>query len=394
MKVETDMATGFDKRRVATVLSIDGGGIRGIIPGSLLAFLESKLQELDGSQARIADYFDIIAGTSTGGLVATMLAAPNKENRPLYAAKDINGFYLEHTPKIFPQKSNLLGPLSVFFGGPKYDGKYLRSLTNNLLGDMTIAQTLANVILPTFDMKLLQPVIFSTTEGKTNALKNARLADICVATSAAPTYLPAHFFTTKDPNGTSTRNFDLVDGAIAANNPALLAISEIRNQIRMHTGEFPGVEPTEKKGMLVLSLGTGEAKFEEKYNASTAANWSMINWVYNGGKTPIIDMFSSASSDMVDYHISTLFQSLDSKECYLRIQDDKLSGDAASVDIATPQNLQRLKEIGAELLKKTESRVNLDTGKYEEIEGGRTNEAALAKFAQLLSDEKKHRQTN
>jgi len=71
-----------------------------------------------------------------------------------------------------------------------------------------------------------------------------------------------------------------------------------------------------------------------------------------------------------------------------------LSGDAASVDIATTQNLQRLKGIGAELLKKTESRVNLDTGKYEEIEGGRTNEAALAKFAQLLSDEKKHRQTN
>jgi hypothetical protein len=63
-----------------------------------------------------------------------------------------------------PLNSNLLGPLSVFFGGPKYDGKYLRSLTNNLLGDMTIAQTLANVILPTFDMKLLQPVIFSTTE--------------------------------------------------------------------------------------------------------------------------------------------------------------------------------------------------------------------------------------
>uniref|UniRef100_A0A6N2M4H7 Patatin n=1 Tax=Salix viminalis TaxID=40686 RepID=A0A6N2M4H7_SALVM len=98
------MATGFGKRKVATVLSIDGGGIRGIIPGSLLAFLESKLQELDGAQARIADYFDIIAGTSTGGLVATMLAAPNKENRPLYAAKDINDFYFEHCPKIFPQR--------------------------------------------------------------------------------------------------------------------------------------------------------------------------------------------------------------------------------------------------------------------------------------------------
>ncbi|KAK7844402.1 patatin-like protein 2, partial [Quercus suber] len=156
------MATGFAKGKMVTVLSIDGGGIRGIIPGTLLGFLESKLQEFDGPNARIADYFDVVAGTSTGGLVTAMLTAPDKDKRPMYAAKDIINFYLENCPKIFPQsrQKNFVSSVTSFFGavvGPKYDGKYLRSLTNELLGNLTVKQTLTDVIIPTFDIKLLQP---------------------------------------------------------------------------------------------------------------------------------------------------------------------------------------------------------------------------------------------
>ena len=62
------------------------------------------VQKLDGEDARIADYFDVISGTSTGGLVTAMLAAPDENNRPIFGAKDIKDFYLNQCPRIFPQK--------------------------------------------------------------------------------------------------------------------------------------------------------------------------------------------------------------------------------------------------------------------------------------------------
>ncbi|KAM1048077.1 hypothetical protein ACFX1X_027593 [Malus domestica] len=382
------MSTGLTKRRMVTVLSIDGGGIRGIIPSTLLAFLESKLQELDGPAARIADYFDIIAGTSTGGLVTTMLTAPNKDNRPMYEAKDINNFYLDHTPKIFPQNSrnNFLTSLTSMVGavmGPKYDGKYLRTLTKELLGDLTLKQTLTNVIIPTFDIKHLQPVLFSTIDAKESPLKNAKLSDICISTSAAPTFLPAHYFEVNDNEG-RTRTFDLIDGGVAANNPTMTAISHINREILKHNSE-----PMDATRLLVLSLGTGAAKNEAKYNAANASKWGLINWVFDNGSTPLVDIFGDASSDMVDFHVSTLFQSVHAKDNYLRIQDDTLIGEEASVDIATEKNLKRLVEIGKVLLKKPVSRVNLDTGRYEESKGEGTYEEALIEFAKRLSEGKK-----
>lgn len=72
--------------------------------------------------------------------------------------------------------------------------------------------------------------------------------------------------------------------------------------------------------MLVLSLGTGSPKNDEKYSAPQASKWGLFNWMFDDGATPIIDFFGDASADMVDYHVSTLFQSLNSKENYLRIQ--------------------------------------------------------------------------
>ncbi|KAI3684755.1 hypothetical protein L6452_33981 [Arctium lappa] len=333
-----------------TVLSIDGGGVRGIIPSVILEFLESELQKLDGENARLADYFDVMAGTSTGGLVTAMLATPNEENRPVFAAKDVKDFYLEHCPKIFPHDSHLLAPATNVvkaLSGPRYDGEHLHTL-------------------------------------KKNSSLDAKLSDICIGTSAAPTYLPSHSFQIEDSDGKLVRDFNLIDGAVAANNPTLVAISEVTNEITRGSPNFFPIKPTEYGRFLVLSLGTGSQKFQERYDATKSSHWGIVGWLAGGGSTPLVDVFTQASGDMVDYHISTVFQALHSEENYLRIQDDTLSGDLASLDLATKENLENLVKAGEQLLKKPVTRVNLGTG-ISEPYYQTTNEMALKKYITSFS---------
>ncbi|KAJ8762207.1 hypothetical protein K2173_007363 [Erythroxylum novogranatense] len=376
-----------------TILSIDGGGVRGIIPGTILAFLESELQKLDGEQARLADYFDVISGTSTGGLVTAMLTAPNEEDRPLFAATEIKDFYLEHCPKIFPHHSSPLPAANLIksLTGPKYDGKYLHKVVKEKLGERQLHQTLTNVVIPTFDIKRLQPTIFSSYQVKSNPSTDALLSDICIATSAAPTYLPAHHFETKDSTG-KVREFDLIDGGVAANNPTLVAMNEVMKEINRGSPNFFPIKPTDYRRFLVLSLGTGTAKSEEKFGADEAAKWGLLGWLTAESSTPLVDIFMQASGDMVDFHLATLFQALHSEENYLRIQEDTLTGDVSSTDISTKENLDNLVKAGEALLKKPVSRVNLDTGIFKPSYSS-TNEHALIKLAKILSREKQVRES-
>lgn len=377
-----------------TILSIDGGGVRGIIPATILEFLEKTLQELDGPDVRIADYFDVIAGTSTGGLVTAMLSAPNKDNRPLFAAKDITNFYLEHLPSIFPRTIGIVR-LARYIIGPKYSGDYLHDLIQRYLGKIRLQQTLTNVVIPTFDIEKEEPVIFSTFEAKKkkSELHDVSLYDVCVGTSAAPTYLPAHYFETKDSKG-SPRRFNLIDGGIAANNPTLLAINQVTKQALTEKPNFlfPDTKTQDTSKFLVLSLGTGQ-KTACYTTATEAAKWGLFRWLYNKGKTPIIDMLTESSADMVDIHAGVVFRAFKSAQNYLRVQA-KLSGDLSSTDLSTEKNLHELVRIGKELLDGPVSRVNIESGVFEPLLDEGTNRDALTRFASELSDERKLRRSS
>ncbi|KAG8499044.1 hypothetical protein CXB51_005473 [Gossypium anomalum] len=323
-----------------TVLSIDGGGIRGLIPRTILAFLESQLQKLDGEGVRLVDYFDVITEASTGGLVTAMLTAPhpNEGHRPLFTAKDINDFYLQHCPKIFPQ-----------------DGYY-------------------------------------HCAGSVQSFPKC-IALLCIGTSAAPTYLPAHQFEIKNSTG-KVKEFHLIDGGVAANNPTLVAMSEVAKEINRESSDFFHIKPNDYARFQVLSLGTGSQNPEEKYPAHKAAKWGVLGWLTSEHSSPLIDVFMQASSDMVDFHLATVSEHFIVNtviSVFRKLQDDTLSGAVTSVDISTKENLENLVKRGEELLKKPVSRVNLETGKSEPVDQG-TNEEALIRLAEVLSEEKRLRE--
>nr|XP_043628568.1 patatin-like protein 2 [Erigeron canadensis] len=372
-----------------TVLSIDGGGIRGLIPAIILEYLETELQKLDGENARIADYFDIISGTSTGGLITAMLASPNENNRPLFAARDIKEYYLQQCPKIFPQDCNVVTKLIRNLSGPLYNGKHLHDSIRDKLGDIRLGDTLTNVAIPTFDIRTLQPTIFSTYEMNEKPYLNALLSDICIATSAAPTYLPPHQFKTEHEG--EEHEFNLVDGGVAANNPTLIAMGEIAKNLIRKNQDFPLPKSLEYRRYLIISIGTGECKVTGKYNANEASKWGFFGWWFNGsGSTPLLDIFTQASTDMVDIHLSVIFKALNVQANYLRIQEDGLERTMSTLDKATKENLAYLSKAGEELLEKQVSTVNLETGRFVPYKD-ETNKQALTEFARKLSHEKRLR---
>ncbi|XP_022151369.1 patatin-like protein 2 [Momordica charantia] len=375
------------RQKFFAVLAIDGGGVRGIIPAVHLAFLESVLQKIDRPDARIADYFDVITGASTGGLLTGMLTAPSKDqpNVPIFSAAELKDFYLRHCPRIFPQTRCRYRCLKRWFLRPKYNGRYLQDLIKKNLTDIKLSDTLTNVVIPTFDIKANQPIIFSSFKAQKDPLLNANLSDICISTSAAPTYFPPYHFKTYNDNvgpaEERMKEFNLIDGGIIANNPTSLGVKEMLESTTSSSSSPP-------KRVLVISLGTGSSENKAKLDAKRAARWGVFCWL-----RPLINMLLCGGEKMPESWVS--FLSHQYEVDYLRIQDYTLSGTVASVDIATDKNLERLVKIGEELLKKPVNKVDLQTGEVlqtgaQEGCASETNEEALIRFANLLVENRRN----
>ncbi|XP_049378567.1 patatin-02 isoform X1 [Solanum stenotomum] len=373
MLLATTSSTLASLEEMVTVLSIDGGAIRGIIPGVILEFLEGELQRIDNNpDARLADYFDVIGGTSTGGLLVAMITTPNENNRPFAAANETVPFYFEHGPGIFSPR-----PLFPIIPGPKYNSTYLMQVIKEKLGETRLNQTLTEVVISAFDIKTNEPVIFTKSSLAESPELNAKMYDICYSTAAAPTYFAPHYFATTTSNG-DPYEFNLVDGGVATvGDPALLSVSVAMKHAENEDPAFASIKSMNYKKMLLLSLGTGTTSdFRETYTAAEAARWGPLKWM-----DVIQNMTQAGSTYMTDYYLSTAFKALGSQDNYLRVQENALTGTTTTWDNATPANMELLKQVGKDLLNKQVSKDNPDE----------TYADALLRFATKLSDRKKLR---
>ncbi|CAN6556685.1 unnamed protein product [Malus baccata var. baccata] len=399
---QTTMAA-FNRGKYTTILSIDGGGVRGIIPATILDCLESELQTTSTSLPEPARE------------ALSQPCSPNqmKKNKPLFAANKIVEFFVEEAPKFFPPPNPMEEPrmgetdgiflknfrkLKRLAGnylqegflrltGPKFDGVYLRNKIVQTVGETKIRDTLTNIIIPSCDMKYLHPVVFSTLKAKRDHSTDVLLRDVCIATSAAPFYLPPHKFEQ------GTIKYDLVDGGVAANNPTLLAIIESAKEKSDNKSGAERLHIDSSK-LLVLSLGTGSAKKGATLEVGNRDEWGILKWLVNpkSSSIPLIDVLTTPSVNMVEVYLSAFFNVSGSDDNYLRIQEDGLKPDEIDMTDSSPENLKKLVKAGTDLLEKTVSAMNLDTGWYDKPTDMTCKyKDAIAGFAQKLSREKKRR---
>lgn len=303
------------------ILSIDGGGIRGILPAMILNEIEQRLRiRTNNPNAYLSDYFDMIAGTSAGGMLACSMIYNHKGQR-MDLAKAVELFE-SGGPRIF-KKTAFSGIRRLF--DAIYPAKNIEAVLEETFGESTLSESHTEGLITAYDIDARAALIFDTTSARRTNDRNYRLRDVARSTSAAPTYFPVSYI--KSLNGNPAT---LVDGGIFANDPSLCAIVEAKKKVWKEIGHEPKV-----KDMYVLSIGTG--RVSESYPYQKSKNWGTVSWVL-----PVIDILQSAGAEVISYQVSKLFSAEECSNQYVRLMPE-IGSASAKMDDGTPENISKLK---------------------------------------------------
>lgn len=305
---------------MAKVLSVDGGGIRGVIPAIVLSEIEKRAAK------PISQCFDLIAGTSTGGIIALGLTKPGELGGPAFRAEDIVDLYANEGRRIFARST---WHRTRSFGGAldeKYPAEGVEEVLEEYFGDVRLQDTLTYVLVTAYEIEKRSPWFFRSSRAKKNPAEfDFPMKQVARATSAAPTY-----FEPLKLAGTGAVDYwVLIDGGVFANNPTLCGIAEAKSELQADD-------------LLVVSLGTGELTRRLAYE--DAKDWGLVGWA-----RPILDVVFDGVSDTVDYQARQLCDVVEGRRRYYRFQA-RLSIGNDDMDDASETNIHALRLLAQQLI--------------------------------------------
>lgn len=374
---DTDIdRTALRKRKMGDdirILCIDGGAIRGIIPAMILANLEAKTKK------PISALFDIIVGTSTGGLIASLLSVKDTDGSAKYLARDVVKLFETQGAEIFTTSYYHTFTSGFGYKGPKYKGENLSDIATKYLGNETLANTRAHLVVTAYDTTYRRDVEFKSRKARRNNKDNYYLRDVCCATASAPTYFPSYHIS--NLSDVDHEEYDCIDGGVFANNPTIFGIVEgikifraeervmvqdMNEDYKKH-GKFkylqevfenPKMSKEEKflsirdssttwDGKIsVCSLGTGS--YTRPFSREDTENWGVLGWA-----RPILDVMFHGQSESAHMLVKNSFSHKGPHRTYYRLQVT-LGSDNDVFDDTNPMTIQKLKNEVQKALKTDE----------------------------------------